>query len=316
MSTVLEVENLHRKFPLSGGRYVHAVNSISFRINEGETVGMVGESGSGKSTVGRLVLRLLTPTEGSIRFQGKDITSISERQCRSLRGQMQIVFQDPWAALNPRLTARTLIAEPLLLHTALNRKERNSKVNALAERVQLSQAMLDRYPGELSGGQLQRICIARAIATEPKLIVLDEPTSSLDLSVRAGILALLQEIRKETGVAMLFISHDLGTLKLISDRVLVVYLGRIVETGPSDELFENPRHPYSRALLSAHLPADPDFPLSRQQLEGETPSPIKLPMGCGFASRCPMAQSQCTSLIPDLQPAGNQKSHLAACIRL
>jgi oligopeptide/dipeptide ABC transporter ATP-binding protein len=311
---VLRVENLVKHFPAAGGQIVHAVNDVSFTITPGETLGMVGESGSGKSTIGRLVLRLLDLTAGKVFFEGRDISGLNERKCRPLRARMQMVFQDPWSALNPRLTARALIEEPLLLHTTLPRAQRRAQAQALAERVRLSSGLLDRYPAELSGGQLQRVCIARAIATNPKLIVLDEPTSSLDLSVRAGILELLHDLRRETQAAMLFITHDLGTLKLISDRIVVLYLGRIVEDAPTRTIFASAQHPYTQALLSAHLPADPSIILKRHILEGEVPSPIHLPPGCGFASRCPAMVERCRVTPPPLEFLDGR--HRAACLRI
>jgi oligopeptide/dipeptide ABC transporter ATP-binding protein len=317
MSTpVLEVEGLVKHFPGPRGLTLHAVNGVSFAIAAGETLGVVGESGSGKSTIGRLVLRLLAPTAGRIRFRGGDITGLPERACRPLRAEMQMVFQDPWSALNPRIRIGELIAEPLKLHTRLSAAERRDRVEALAQRVRLSPELLSRYPSELSGGQLQRVCIARAIATSPKLIVLDEPTSSLDLSVRAGILELLAELKEQTGAAMMFISHDLGTVKLISDRIMVLYLGFVVEYAPADAVFAGAAHPYSQALLSAHLPADPTAVVRRHVLEGEIPSPIALPAGCAFASRCPVAVERCRAARPPLQPAGDTAAHLAACLRI
>jgi oligopeptide/dipeptide ABC transporter ATP-binding protein len=232
-----------------------------------------------------------------------------------LRPRMQMVFQDPWSALNPRHSARRLIEEPLLLHARLGRAERRERAEALAERVHLDRAMLDRLPGELSGGQLQRVCVARAIATDPKLIVLDEPTSSLDLSVRAGILELLAEIRETTGAGMLFITHDLGTLRLISDEVVVLYLGSVMERAPTRRIFEEPEHPYTRALISAHLSPDPSHRPERIRLEGEIPSPISLPPGCPFASRCPDARDACRATRPPLVPRHGGAAE-AACIRI
>jgi oligopeptide/dipeptide ABC transporter ATP-binding protein len=313
---VLEVDGLVKHFPAARGAKVHAVNGVSFTIQEGETLGVVGESGSGKSTIGRTVIRLLSPTAGRIRFRGRDITRLSDGACRPLRADMQMVFQDPWSALNPRITVGGLIAEPLLLHTRLPPAERRDRAEALALRVRLTPELLTRTPGELSGGQLQRVCIARAIATNPKLIVLDEPTSSLDLSVRAGILDLLAELKQETRAAMMFISHDLGTVKLISDRILVLYLGAVAEYAPAAAVFANPAHPYSQALMSAHLPADPKAVLRRHVLEGEVPSPINLPPGCTFASRCPVAIELCRAAAPPLAPVGDDPAHLAACIRI
>jgi oligopeptide/dipeptide ABC transporter ATP-binding protein len=311
---VLEVEGLVKHFTAGRGATVHAVNKVSFTIREGETLGVVGESGSGKSTIGRTVIRLLQPTAGTIRFRGRDITALPESACRPLRAEMQMVFQDPWSALNPRIRIGELIAEPLKLHTKLSAAERRDQAEALARRVRLTGELLTRFPAELSGGQLQRVCIARAIATSPKLIVLDEPTSSLDLSVRAGILDLLAELKAETGAAMMFISHDLGTVKLISDRILVLYLGSVVEYAPAAQVFADPVHPYAQALMSAHLPADPTAVLRRHVLEGEIPSPINLPPGCSFASRCPVVVPRCRSVAPPLEEV--QPGHLAACLRV
>jgi oligopeptide/dipeptide ABC transporter ATP-binding protein len=314
MTPILRVENLSKRFAAPGGGVIGAVNDVSFTLAQGETLGLVGESGSGKSTLGRCVLRLIAPSAGRIAFMGQDITTAPESRCRALRASMQMVFQDPWSALNPRMTARDLIEEPLMLHTRLSRAERREEATRLGLRVRLAPAMLDRHPGELSGGQQQRVCIARAIATRPALIVLDEPTSSLDLSVRAGILDLLAELKEETGAAMLFITHDLGTLRLMADRVMVMYLGRVVEEAPAAEVFDRPAHPYTQALMSAHLPADPSVKLARHVLKGEVPSPIDLPPGCGFASRCPVALPACSASQPPLNLVG--AGHRAACIRV
>ena len=253
---ILAVSELVKRFPAGRGRQVHALNGVSFEIAPGEAVGLVGESGSGKSTIGMLVTRLIAATSGTIRFDRRDITALPQGEMRPLRAALQIVFQDPWGALNPRMTIARALEEPLKLHTGLDAGARTARVRELAERVHLPLASLARFPNELSGGQLQRVCIARALATRPKLIVLDEPTSSLDLSVRAGILQLLDEIRRDSGVAILFISHDLDTVELITDHVFVLYLGRVVEHGPTRELFSNPAHPYTQMLLSANLPPD------------------------------------------------------------
>ena len=311
---VLAVEHLVKRFGSGRGRVVHAVNDVSFAIRPGEVLGMAGESGSGKSTIGRCVLRLIEPTSGSIRFAGEELCGLRARKVRPLRARMQMVFQDPWTALNPRMRVGDLVGEPLLLHGRLPRSERRDRVEGLLGKVRLSPDMLGRFPTDLSGGQLQRVCIARAIATGPALIVLDEPTSSLDLSVRAGILELLAELRAETGTAMLFISHDLGTLQLISDRIMVLYLGRTVEEGPARRVFEAPAHPYTQALLSAHLPPDPTTRLHRHILEGEVPSPLDLPPGCFFASRCPVALPTCTTTEPPFFPLG--EAARAACLRI
>ncbi|MGP1394207.1 MAG: ABC transporter ATP-binding protein [Inquilinaceae bacterium] len=312
---VLTVENLVKHFPTGGGQVVHAVNGVSFHIAPGEVLGMVGESGSGKSTIGRAVLRLLRPTSGIVRFRGRDISNLKERDCRPLRADMQMVFQDPWGALNPRMRVSALIGEPLVLHTDLDTGARRRRVEELADRVRLSKEYLGRYPADLSGGQLQRVCIARAIATNPKLVVLDEPTSSLDLSVRAGIMELLAELRAETRVAMMFISHDLGTVRLISDRIIVLYLGTMVEYAGAADVFEQPAHPYTQALISAHLPPDPAARRDRHVLEGEIPSPIDLPPGCLFSTRCPVAVDRCRREEPEMLAVGHE-THRAACLRI
>ncbi len=297
------------------GQTVRAVNGVSFEMFAGQTVGMVGESGSGKSTVGRMVVRLLKPTQGSVTFRGRDIAPLRDRAVRALRSDLQMVFQDPWSALNPRMRVKRIIQEPLLLHSKLSDSERSDRVEEIARSVRLNTDLLTRFPGELSGGQLQRVCIARAIATSPGLIVLDEPTSSLDLSVRAGILDLLQELREETGAAMLFISHDLGTVRLVSDHILVLYLGHIVESGPMAKVFDEPAHPYTQTLLSAHLPADPRTQLHRHLLEGEIPSPIDMPPGCPFSTRCPLVRDECRTALPPMVDIGDGAQR-AACIRI
>jgi len=310
---VLEVERLVKRFAGRGGRAVHAINDVSFTINAGETLGLVGESGSGKSTIGRTVLRLLEPTLGTVRFLGQDISRLPERECRKLRGAMQMVFQDPWSALNPRMTIAALLEEPLKLHTALGAAERRDRVQDLARQIRLPAESLRRTPSGMSGGQLQRVCIARAVATGPRLIVLDEPTSSLDLSVRAGILDLLAQLQADTGVALLFITHDLGTVRRISDRVMVLYLGAVAEYAEADALFSQPQHPYSQALISAHLPADPHARVRRHVLEGEIPSPLDIPPGCAFASRCPVVREDCRTVRPALDPVPHGR---AACLRI
>lgn len=313
---LLKITDLVKHFPGPKPEdTVHAVNGVSFSIAPGETLGLVGESGSGKSTIGRAILRLLTPTNGTIQFNGNDVSRISLRDFRPLRGDIQIVFQDPYSALNPRKRIGKLIDELLMLHTNLPKWKRAERVLEVAEKVHLNADLLTRFPNELSGGQLQRVCIARAIATEPKLIVLDEPTSSLDLSVRSGILELLQELQRDIGVGMLFISHDLDTVRLISDRIIVLYLGSIVEYGSSDDIFTKPAHPYTQSLLSANLSPDPDDHLSRFKLTGEMPSPIHLPPGCPFEPRCPIAIADCTRGMPAARNL-NGEEHTASCIRI
>ncbi len=312
---ILQVRDLVKHFAGNRpGEIIHAVNKVSFDLNPGETLGLVGESGSGKSTIGRCVVRLYRPTAGSIRFGDRDISTISEGQMRPLRKEIQIVFQDPYSALNPRMKVGNLIGELVKLHSDLDAPARRERVTALAARVHLNADLLTRYPNELSGGQLQRVCIARALATNPKVIVLDEPTSSLDLSVRAGILELLGELQRETGVAMLFISHDLETVQLVSHRILVLYLGSVVEDGPAEAVFAKPAHPYAQALLSADLPPDPDVVLDRQILQGEVPGPVHLPPGCPFAPRCPLSREDCTRAMPPLASVG--ANHHAACVRI
>ena len=311
---LLRVSGLTRTFTLGRHRQVIAVNHVSFDIAPGEAVGLVGESGSGKSTIGLLVTRLLAASAGRIVFAGEDITDLPEKYMRRLRPAIQLVFQDPWGALNPRMTVDRAMAEPLLLHTTLNPGARAARVRELAARVHLPIAVLARFPHELSGGQLQRVAITRAIATRPRLPVLDEPTSSLDLSVRAGILLLLGEIRRETGVAMLFISHDLDTIELTTERLLVMYLGRIVEQGATAAVFARAAHPYTQTLLSAALPADPDAVLERFVARGERLAAVGSQPGCPFASRCQLAIDACNDGFPAMSACG--PDHAAACIRV
>ena len=310
---ILKVTNLIKEFT-GEKETIHAVNDVSFEILPGETLGLVGESGSGKSTIGRCIMKLQNPTSGKIIFNNQNLNEINLNKMRLLRKDIQIVFQDPYSALNPRMKVGNLIGELLKIHTNLNSHDRKVKVVELASKVHLNSELLNRFPNELSGGQLQRICIARALATNPKLIVLDEPTSSLDLSVRAGILKLLSDLQEEYGVAMLFISHDLETIELISKKVLVLYLGSIVESGYTKNIFKNPVHPYTKALLSADLPPDPLVKLNRQILEGEIPSPVNLPKGCLFAPRCPIFENKCSEELPTYINLGD--NHKAACIKL
>lgn len=297
-----------------GGRTVHALNGVSLSIAPGESVGLVGESGSGKTTLGRLILRLEQATSGSVEFDGHDVTTWRESRMRGLRPAVQMVFQSPYASLNPRMKIGALIEEPLKLHTTLSKDDRKKEVRALARRVALSEVLLERHVNQASGGQLQRASIARAIATKPKLLVLDEPTSSLDLSVRAEILSLLSSLKEEHGMAMLFISHDLDTVHAICDRVCVMYLGRIVETGSREAIFRAPLHPYTRTLLSAQLSADPRVARERLPILGEPPSPLRLPPGCGYAERCPIAETACTTKAIALA-AKAEDDHAVACIK-
>ncbi len=310
--SALVLQDLVKHFPgPQRGTVVHALNGVSLTVRLGQTVALVGESGSGKTTLGRVALRLDQPTSGRIVVDGQDNTQRSIRQLRPMRQHMQMVFQDPWATLNPRMTIRRILQEPLALHSRLERQQQDDKVQAMAARVRLGSALLDRYPAQLSGGQLQRVALARALITAPRLVVLDEPTSSLDLSVRAEILDLLHELRQDTGAAFLFITHDLGTVRLIADHIVVLYLGAVVESGPVADIFEAPQHPYTQALFSAQLATRTRR--QRHLLTGEIPSPVHLPPGCAFAGRCPLALAQCQSRVPALEPWRNQQ---VACIRV
>ena len=312
---LLQLDQVTRSFDVGGKRTLTAVRQLSLQIQPGEVVGLVGESGSGKSTIGRMAIALLPPTEGRISFDGTDLATMASGDLRRLRQRMQIIFQDPWGALNPRHTIGRLMEEPLLLHTSLTAQQRREEVVAMAQRMQLGLPLLERYPAQLSGGQLQRVCIGRALATKPDLLVLDEPTSSLDVSVRAGILQLLDTLRRETGVAMLFISHDLETIRALCDRVVVLYLGCEVESGPVESVFKSPAHPYTQALLSAQLFADPAVKTERQHLQGEIPSPLAAPPGCPFSTRCPIYESRCDAGLPAMR-LDSAGTHAARCIAL
>lgn len=268
-------------------RIVQAVDGVSFCLHEGESLGLVGESGSGKSTVGRAILRLLTPTGGSIRFMGTELHRLPERSLQPLRRQMQMIFQDPQSSLNPRKTVMRSVAEPLIVHERLSGKALRERVRELLEMVGLQREHMYRFPHELSGGQRQRIGLARALALRPKLLVLDEPTSALDVSVQAQMLALLERLQSELSLTYLFISHNLAVVRHISDRVAVMYLGRIVETAPVEALFQDPRHPYTQALLSAVPALETDTAQAEIVLEGDVPSPLRVPSGCRFHPRCP-----------------------------
>jgi oligopeptide/dipeptide ABC transporter ATP-binding protein len=315
MTPLVELDGLVKEFPLGRGRgALHAVNGVSLGIAPGESLGVVGESGSGKSTLGRMALRLIDPTAGVVRFEGRDITRMSGAELRAWRARAQMVFQDPRDALSPRLDVRSLIEEPLRLHTDLDADARRERVASLLRSVRLDESYLTRMPRRLSGGEAQRVAIARAIATDPAFLVLDEPTSSLDLHVRRSILTLLDTLQQELGLTYLLISHDLHMVSAHADHVAVMYLGRIVEHGPARRVFEDPQHPYTQALLSATLSADPMVRPSRILLQGEIPSPIDLPTGCLFASRCPLALDACRSGPPADRVVA--PDHRAACIRI
>lgn len=308
--TLLSVKNLTKFFPVRGGLFgreqaqVQAVSDVSFDIQKGETLGLVGESGCGKSTVGRCILRLLEPTAGNVFFNGVDLTQLSISELRNWRRKIQIIFQDPFASLNPRMTVRSILSEPLEIHRlAKGSSEKETRILKLLDLCGLRRESIDRYPHEFSGGQRQRISIARALAVEPEFIVCDEPVSALDVSIQAQIVNLMQDLQKELGLTYLFISHDLKIVEHISDRVLVMYLGKIVEQAQPQDLYQNPIHPYTQALLSAipNVQAAFGSVSERLILKGDVPSPLNPPSGCFFHPRCPIAQENCKSASPELE---------------
>ena len=317
---LLSVRALRKHFAVKGGVFsreierVHAVDGVSFDIKPGETLGLVGESGCGKSTTGRCILRLIEPSSGEIWFKGADVTRLDGEALRALRRDMQIIFQDPYASLNPRLTVAAIIGEALEIHNlAKSRRDLEERVVQLLETVGLPSEAKQRFPHEFSGGQRQRIGIARALALSPKLIICDEPVSALDVSVRAQVINLLEDLKDQSGVSYLFISHDLSVVEHIADRVAVMYLGTLVEVGARDQIWRNPQHPYTKALLAAAPIANPKAARARQRtvLQGELPSPIDPPAGCPFHSRCPIARERCKADKPELRPVGD--GTLAAC---
>ncbi len=290
---------------------VYAVDGVSFHINQGETLGLVGESGCGKSTVGRTVLRLLDPTDGTIKLNGRDITHLSKTEMRPVRREMQIIFQDPYSSLNPRMTAGGIVEEMLRVHNIGTPAERKEQVAELFERVGLRKAQLESYPHEFSGGQRQRIGIARALALNPQVIIGDEPVSALDVSIQAQVINLLMDLQAELNLSYLFIAHDLAVVEHISHRIAVMYLGKIVEYTDKKSLFTNPQHPYTEALLSAVPIPDPTIRRKKTILQGDVPSPIKPPPGCHFHTRCPYAEARCTAEVPELKEYS--PGHLVSC---
>ncbi|KXG10961.1 Oligopeptide transport ATP-binding protein OppF [Anoxybacillus sp. P3H1B] len=314
---LLQVKDLKKYFPITGGVFskkigeVKAVDDLTFTVYKGETLGIVGESGCGKSTTGRMLLRLIEPTEGSIVFENQEITNLSKQELRKVRRDMQMVFQDPFASLNPRHTVEKILEEPLVVHGIGSKQERKKKVYEMLEVVGLGSYHAKRYPHQFSGGQRQRIGIARALMTRPKLIIADEPVSALDVSIQAQVLNLLEDLQKEFGLTYIFIAHDLGVVRHISDRVGVMYLGRMVELADSDVLYESPKHPYTKALLSAVPIPDPEYQQERQLLTGDLPSPANPPKGCAFHTRCSACMDICKTTRPTLQEV--EKGHYVAC---
>ena len=322
---ILEVSGLKKHFPISSGIVfqrqvgaVRAVDGVSFHVVRGETLGLVGESGCGKSTTGRTILQLYRPTEGSVKFEGEELSTMTGNDLRQMRRKMQIIFQDPFASLNPRMTVGSIVSEPLQIHKIhTNKKERQQYVEQLLERVGLNPYFINRYPHEFSGGQRQRIGIARALALQPSFIVADEPISALDVSIQAQVVNLMEELQDEFGLTYLFIAHDLSMVRHICDRVAVMYLGKIVELGPVDEVYDNPQHPYTQALLSAVPVPDPMVEENRQRIiiTGDLPSPANPPTGCNFNTRCPVAFDLCFQE-PDPPLIEVRPKHYVSCHRV
>ena len=316
MAEILRVEHLQKYFPVPNGM-LHAVDDISFTIDSGNTLGVVGESGCGKSTMGRAILRLHEPTGGKVFFQDRDVLAMNAQEMKNLRREMQIIFQDPFASLNPRMTVSEAIAAPLLVQKIYDRRDKagiTRRVKEIMDMAGLAQRLINTYPHELDGGRRQRIGIARALALNPKFVVCDEPISALDVSIQAQILNLMQDLQDELGLTYLFITHDLSVVKYISNDILVMYLGQMVEKAPSDKLFSKPMHPYTQALLSAIPVPDPDQPMSRITMKGEITSPVNPEKGCRFAKRCPYATEACTQ--QDMVLTEQEPGHFVTCLRL
>ncbi len=318
---ILKVRNLKQYFPIKGGilgrkvNDVKAVDDISFEVKEGETLSIVGESGCGKSTTGRAILRLDEPTEGEVDFQGQDLLALSKKDMRRKRKDLQIIFQDPYASINPRQTVRQILSEAMEIQDVLPKDKREARIKELMKTVGLGEHQIDRFPHEFSGGQRQRIGIARALSVDPKMIICDESVSALDVSIQAQVLNLLKKLQRDYNLTYLFISHDLGVVRHISDRVLVMYLGKIVEIADKKSLFDNPKHPYTKTLLSAIPVPDPTKKKEQIVLKGDVPSPIDPPTGCRFHTRCPFATDKCVEEDPELRNNDSlmQDGHRAAC---
>lgn len=318
---ILQINNLVKYFPINGGLLgkeiakVHAVDNVSLWLSKGKTLGLVGESGCGKSTLGRTILRLIEPTSGTIIYNKKDITNISQKELRLLRKEFQIIFQDPFASLNPRMSIREILSEPYDIHNIYKDKaEREKKIYSLLQEVGLSSEAIDRYPHEFSGGQRQRIGIARALSLNPKIIICDEPVSALDVSIQSQILNLMMDLRDKYHLSYIFIAHDLSVIEHISDEVAVMYLGKIVEYTCSANLYKQPIHPYTKALISSIPRHDIIEKRQRQVIQGDIPSPINPPSGCRFHTRCPFAKEICSQQIPELKNlGGEQNQHFVAC---